>query len=273
MHFRLTLLFAMLWSVLTFAQKRWEVRYYHEVQGTEAILFADNNEWMPVSTLFKIETENMTSTLPSGKTIVLPPRSQRVEIGRFKKGNPEQLNRFSYHMTTNFGDVQLTDFDEDYIYALPFEKGKTYKIYQGYQGKQTHQGSDALDFSLNTGDKIYAARDGLVVSVSDHNTKGCPNVSCAPFGNTILVLHSDGSFAEYTHLKYKGAAVEKGQAVKKSEFLGYSGNTGYSSGPHLHFSVFLNRIDGSRHYIRTRFKTAQGDAVLLEEKKFYTRNY
>ena len=67
--------------------------------------------------------------------------------------------------------------------------------------------------------------------------------------------------------------VKEGDEIKKGQLIGYSGNTGFSSGPHLHFAVFINRIEGSRTFIKTKFRTAQGEEILLKEGKSYTRNY
>ena len=86
-------------------------------------------------------------------------------------------------------------------------------------------------------------------------------------------MHSDGTFGDYAHLKYKGTVVKKGDFVEKDQLIGYSGSTGFSTGPHLHFAVFINRIDGKRTYIETKFKTSESKAILLEEGKSYTKNY
>ena len=65
------------------------------------------------------------------------------------------------------------------------------------------------------------------------------NRSLEPEANHITVYHADGTFAEYVHLKYLGVLVQIGAKVRAGDPLGLSGNTGYSSQPHLHFAVYL----------------------------------
>ena len=62
--------------------------------------------------------------------------------------------------------------------------------------------------------------------------------------NEIEIKHSDGTYAAYSHLKYKGTFVKKGEKVKKGQLIGLSGNTGWSSKPHLDFCVFKKNIKG-----------------------------
>ncbi len=93
-------------------------------------------------------------------------------------------------------------------------------IYATYQLK--HLGID-LGADLET--KIYAINDGKVVFASD-----LPN-----YGNTLVVDHGEGIFSLYLHLDKFQASV--GQMVKQNQIVGLSGNTGYTSGPHLHFSI------------------------------------
>ena len=60
----------------------------------------------------------------------------------------------------------------------------------------------------------------------------------AKHGNFVAIEHRDGTFATYYHLKKDGVLVRIGESVDRGDQLGYSGNTGYSSGPHLHFQVY-----------------------------------
>ncbi|MGZ8097407.1 MAG: M23 family metallopeptidase, partial [Methylosarcina sp.] len=55
------------------------------------------------------------------------------------------------------------------------------------------------------------------------------------------ILHDDGSMAVYAHMELEKAQVQPGEAVAVGQLLGYSGNTGYSTGPHLHFAVQYNQ--------------------------------
>ena len=265
-------IFLLFFCLLIFSQKKWDLRFYNELVGSEYVIYADNTEVMPMSAKFNFKLTNLKSSIPNDEIIVIPADTKRFLVAKITPVNPREGNQFSYTNTYNFGNVVQKDFEEDYIYSLPFTNGKTHLIFQGYNGKFSHQKDAALDFDLKIGDPVYAAREGTVVLTEDSNLQGCPKISCAKFNNKVLIMHNDGTFADYAHLKYKGVVVKKGDEIKKDQLIGYSGNTGFSSGPHLHFSVFINRIDGSRTFIKTKFNTSQGEGILLEEGKSYTKN-
>lgn len=268
---RKSLILALLFvGLMSFGQSKWDLKFYTETVGREYFLYADNGELMPMSVKFTFKLENLKNTLPDNSIVVVPPKTKKMLVAKLTPINLKQGNRFSYSNTFNFGDVTITKYDDNFVYDLPYPSGKSYSIYQGYNGKFSHSGKSALDFGLKTGDPVHAARGGIVVEAVGEFNQGCPNISCAKYNNKILIMHSDGTFADYVHLKQNGVLVKPGDEVEKGQLIGYSGNTGFTSGPHLHFSVFINGLSGEQNFIKTKFKTTSGD-VYLQEKQSYTK--
>ena len=98
----------------------------------------------------------------------------------------------------------------------------------------------SVDFACEEGDPIYAAASGEVVWLRNDSNVGGPNKKYWLKGNRIVIKHKNDEYTAYEHLKYRGAVVRVGEKVKQRQLIGYSGNTGYSLGPHLHFEVFNN---------------------------------
>ena len=98
----------------------------------------------------------------------------------------------------------------------------------------------AIDLRAAVGTPVYAAEDGTVDWVQTWNGHSTSGVQI--YGNLVRIRHADYNGGKlqtlYAHLKE--SKVKYGQAVKEGELIGYSGNTGNSTGPHLHFEVRLN---------------------------------
>ena len=144
-----------------------------------------------------------------------------------------------FSLKAMLGDPETAKHNNSYLYALPYPKGKKYKVVQGFNGSFTHNSVKsryAIDFNLRIGDTICAAREGVVVRIRDHFKEygGKEFISKA---NLITVLHDDGTLAAYVHLDYKGVLVKPGDYVEKGQPIGISGLTGFARGPHLHFVV------------------------------------
>lgn len=159
--------------------------------------------------------------------------------------------------------------DTNYIYSIPLEPGKKAIVMQGYNGKYSHQGNYALDFKAKKGTPIYAAREGIVYKTEDSNIKGGPKKKFLSFGNHIIIKHFDGTYASYWHLMYKGVKVNVGDTISKGQFIGFSGNTGYSSWAHLHFDVYYFS-KGKQQTIPTLFETTKG-IIKLKVYHSYTK--
>ncbi len=102
---------------------------------------------------------------------------------------------------------------------------------QVYSGR----GHNGIDFGIPIGTPIKAAAEGVVLGTGDTDLT-CPGAS---YGRWVLVKHNNGLTTLYAHLSLIKAG--EGQRVGRGELLGYSGNTGYSTGPHLHFSLFASQ--------------------------------
>jgi len=87
--------------------------------------------------------------------------------------------------------------------------------------------------------------------------------------NYVLIQHPDNTLGQYVHLMKGGTKLKLGQHVQAGDFIGLSGNTGHSTGPHLHFSVFKARDGKHRVTIPVRYQTGDDLAVTLEEGRSY----
>jgi murein DD-endopeptidase MepM/ murein hydrolase activator NlpD len=102
---------------------------------------------------------------------------------------------------------------------------------QIYNGK----GHTGVDFRASIGTPVKAAASGTVLGMG--NTDLYPG--CYSYGQWIMIKHPNGLSTLYAHLSLETVSV--GQTVKTGDMIGYSGNTGYSTGPHLHFGVYATQ--------------------------------
>ena len=158
--------------------------------------------------------------------------------------------------------------DTSFVYSLPYEAGTAHRIVQGYFGPLSHKERAALDFKMKRGTKIVAARDGIVVRAKEDGDRGGWNKKYRPYGNNIIIQHTDGSRAGYWHLQDNGALVNLGDTVKQGQVIALSGKTGYAAMPHLHFLVWTFDKEGKWKQIATRFKTTKGIVYLRGWKKY-----
>ena len=101
-------------------------------------------------------------------------------------------------------------------------------------GAYAGQGHNGMDFAASPGTAVKAALGGVVGGIG--NTDTVPG--CYSYGKWILLRHNNGLATLYAHLSVIN--VNPGATVNTGETIGYSGNTGYSTGPHLHFTVYVS---------------------------------
>lgn len=128
-----------------------------------------------------------------------------------------------------------------------------YRIHPTLNRKEFHRGTD-LKAAMNT--PVYATADGVVEYSGYHKKSG--------FGNLVILHHSYGFKTYYGHLNK--VVLESGTFVKKGDLIAYTGNTGMSSGPHLHYEIrFISRLLNPFWFIKWDVKNYS--EIFEKEKK------
>lgn len=264
----------LLFPFLIFSQESPDIKFDKYLENKTNVITVDNNEFCPVSIQYEYSGENVESSLANKSIVIVPANTKKFIITKIDNQDKLKPYEFSYNVFYVFGDVNAKPTDSEEVYWLPYSTNTSQSIYQGYNGNFSHQNTYSLDFSHKSGTEILAARAGKVITTKSDSNQSCLTKDCAKFNNKIIILHDDGTFGEYVHLKKDGIIVNAGDEIKQGQPIGYSGNTGWSKGPHLHFSVFTNKIDGERTYYKTKFRVKESlTPIYLQEKKTYTRNY
>jgi len=148
-------------------------------------------------------------------------------------------------------------------YRVPFALGSSFRVSQAYPSRLTHTTPDsqyALDIAVPDGTPIYAAREGTVINVRHDSFRGGADAAMIDQANMVEILHDDGTIGLYAHLHWESLRVRPGQSVLRGQYIANSGNTGLSTGPHLHFAVLRNA--GMRaESVPVQFTGAGGAAI------------
>ncbi len=214
----------------------------------------ENLQTAHVTVTFALTTRHFAAPPSREQTFTLEPLA-RTNLCRIQSqpGEGEPTWSYTYHAT--WGDLEARH-DDDYQYSRPFAPNRAFPVSQGFNSQFSHTGGDAyaIDFKMPVGTPVHAARGGVVAAVKVDSESGGPEARFEWDANFILIRHADGTFGHYVHLQKDGARVQVGQAVETGDWIGLSGDTGRSTGPHLHFAVFRARDGRSRETFPIRFR-------------------
>jgi len=252
------------------AQSAKPFRVFTKREGNVTRFFVENFEAAEITATFEMDLENLTGSTNFPYTTTFP-ANKVSEAFTLTPIKPDAHWTYSYTTHYTMGS-SVAVHDRGQAYMLPFEPGETFRVTQGYNGTYSHTGPDqyAIDFRMPVGTPVHAARGGTVVKVKIDSSVGGGDRKYQNQANYILVRHGDATLANYAHLKKDGAVVKVGDTIEAGELIGYSGNTGFSSGPHLHFSVFKTRNGSQRQTLPVKFRTSDAISLTLAEGKNYT---
>ncbi len=226
----------------------------------------------PYSITLKIKESYENLNFDKNVRKVFPLKSgEKREYIRLYKLRGAISYSYNYSYSWIIGSIDAVH-DDEYIYRLPYAKGTSHMVTQGFNGVTTHKGHSqyAIDFGMPVGTKLYASRDGVVVKTKENSNRGGYDKKFSSSGNYITIEHSDSTFATYYHLKKNGVVVNIGQKVNRGDFIGYSGNTGYSSGPHLHLAIFKASTATSTKTIAIKLLSQNSIINIPKKGSFYT---
>ena len=172
---------------------------------------------------------------------VLPPKSttEIMNLPKLEGGVPGVEFTYEYHV----GDPRAVH-NPVQPYRVPYALATRFPVTQAYPDVVTHYSEasqHAVDIAMPIGTDIFAAREGVVFDVSsDSFSGGIDPAVDGPKANVVQILHDDGTYAVYAHLNWNSIRVSPGDRVVRGQYIADSGNTGFSSGPHLHFVVLKN---------------------------------
>jgi len=186
------------------------------------------------------ENARTTPALPQ-RFVIEPGQSDTI----FEVGGIDETRSWGYTLKYRYTiGSPLAQYTAVESYLPPIAPDASFQISQGFGGSFSHtdeQNKYAVDIVMPIGTPVHAARAGMVVEVEDDFFKGGTNKAYAAEANSIRILHDDGSMAIYAHLELEKAQVYPGLKVTAGHLIGYSGNTGFTTGPHLHFAVQVNK--------------------------------
>lgn len=214
------------------------VSYRKELTGQKSVL--DQNRSTQASVLS--ETKNKESTF---QTILSEQKSAAQAL-------QQEINDYEARLEYTFDPskvpspgqgILIFPLDQGYMGKCPGKQSVYKNIYCITQyfgntpfaqsGAYRGAGHNGIDFGAPEGTKVIAALGGSVVATGNTDLV----TGCYSFGKWVMLKHGNGLASVYAHLSYVG--VSAGESVQTGQFLGYSGETGYATGPHLHFGLYV----------------------------------
>lgn len=246
------------------------VVFTEQRKGDVVTLFARLTNLSEATVTIKATLVNMTSSVSLPLTVDVTGTGETA-LTKLTRIDPSRPGTFNWEGHWKYGH-RVQKAPAAYVYTLPYKNGPL-RVLQGPLGKFSHypgsQDEQAIDFEMPIGTTIYAARPGTVVGMRTDCTLGAADPKLIPDYNYVIIKHDDGTYAEYLHLRKDGVIVHIGEKVALGQAIAYSGNTGYTTQPHLHFAVFYTLDGYLRRTIPVSFKSADGQTVHPETGGIY----
>ena len=234
----------------------------HAVDAIEIKRLQTQNEYNAL----KIKNEELNKHVEDTKNILLTKKKELEEVSDSLSEIEELIGLSTVPDKSLQERVSITKINSEHMATLlqfipsgspiPY-KGITskfgWRIHPTLNRREYHRGTD-LKASMNT--PVYATADGVVEYAGYHKRSG--------YGNLIIIQHNYGFKTYFGHLNK--IVIKSGKFIKKGDLIGYTGSTGMSNGPHLHYEVrFISRPLNPFWFIKWNVKNYK--EIFEKEKK------
>jgi|SRR3989344_4020726 len=212
-------------KVVLTSDKRAEIERRREIAGARKNIIED-------------QKANQSVVLAQTKNTEEVYAQQLVELEKQQKAIESEINEIEDRLRSEF-DTGLLPSKRSGVLAWPIllknqgGKGIITQHYGEYSRLYKSRSHNGLDIGAPIGTPVMAAEDGVVMAVDNNDTSAWRKYQ---YGKYILLRHDNGLATLYAHLSRQ--AVATGERVTRGQIIGYSGNTGYSTGPHLHLGAY-----------------------------------
>ena len=222
-----------------------ERRVFVENKGSEKEpdIYVNNLYAGPIEIEFNLmERENLALTPELPLRVVLPAMKE-IKVFSIRSRRKNKGWRYRYSSRYVFGNPSAIHSPSK-PYRPPFGGRMSLEVSQSFKGKYSHNdpwSKYAVDIAMPEGTPIHAARSGIIMDIArDFFTGGSDMDKYGERANLVRILHDDGTMGVYAHLKLESIRFGLGERVEEGAFIAESGNTGFSTGPHLHFVIQKN---------------------------------
>jgi hypothetical protein len=219
------------------------IKMRQEGKKESPVYIVFNDFWGPVEIELKLtDAINVLTEPPLPARFVIPGQQEQTLVG-LGPMDPHRGFQYRLNMSSVPGRPISTPV-KDIVILPPFAPEGQFSISQGFQGEKTHltpESEFAIDIAMPVGTAIHAVRSGTVMDVEeDFNSGGTDMEKFVDKANHVRILHQDGTMAVYAHLDLASVSVRPGARIRAGQKIARSGNTGFSTGPHLHFVIQQN---------------------------------
>ena len=237
------LLIVWLWSSCGFSQTTL-VSVESVKKANSTLVVANNRSRIPLTLSLNLVRSNNIASSASWPIVRYIAPGQTLELVEISAFNKQQRYEFFYKFNYVIGSP-VAQHDPTAKYRLPFISEQPIFVGQAPDGPifshNAVSNKNAIDLVMPIGTPIVAARSGYVIeNIKQFADNGLAKPEFMDKANLVRILHDDGTWADYAHLKQYSSHVFPGQRIEAGMFIGLSGNSGFSTEPHLHFHLQKN---------------------------------